>query len=184
VKELAIAGGDVDVIELVPQAPLVPATRYEVAILDPSQHPGTLVFGTFRTGAGTDNGPPVVKNGGAATAHRNVQLRTSCSIPGPWIDVRGVAAEDPGRPKAQILWGVWTRDAAGKFDASRPPATILTPWQDMVTIGRRSGCDPRSFPLPAAGPFTFAVAPLDEAGNAGPLKIHTVDMSAATPEPP
>jgi hypothetical protein len=185
VVEQVLPDGEVNVVELSPRAALQPSTRYEVALIDPSAQPGTVVFGTFKTGTAADNAAPVVKSAGTVEAHRNVDYGGGdCSIRGPWVDVRAAAAEDPSRPKAQILWGVWTKDASGKIDASKPPSTILSPWRDTITIGQRNSCDPRGFPVPDTGVFTFGLAPLDEAGNAGPLKIHRVDMSAATPQRP
>ena len=183
VAEQRFAGGGVEVVELTPRAPLSPSTQYEVAVIDPAEHPGTLVFGTFRTGTTADTTAPTFKQGGAAEAHRNVRFGGGdCSIRGPWIDVNGLEAADPSRPNAQILWGVWPRGPSGKIDPSKPPATVVQPWRGVLTIGRRSLCDPRDFPLPDAGVLTFGIAPLDEAGNAGPLKTYRVDMSAATPE--
>jgi hypothetical protein len=182
--ERRFATGGVAVIELAPLAPLAPSTQYEVAIVDPDEYPSTLVIGTFKTGTAADTAAPRLKTGGAAEAHRNVRFGGGdCSIRGPWIDVMGAEAEDPSRPKAQILWGVWSSDPSGKIDASKPPATILGPWRGRLTIGQRSLCDPHAFTLPDSGVFSFGIAPIDEAGNTGPMKVHRVDMSAATPEP-
>lgn len=186
--EQAFMGGEVQVVELTPRSPLLPSTQYEVAIIDPDEHPGTLVFGTFKTGTAADTKAPVVKRGGRAEAHRNLTFVTTCDIKGPWIDVTDALAEDPSRPGAQILWGVWLRDPSGKLDASKPPATILKafgeldgPYHGLLSLGRRSGCDPHGFPLPGAGIFSFGLAPIDEAGNTGPVTALQVDMSAATP---
>lgn len=184
VTERSFSSGYMDVVELLPTAPLAPSTQYEMAVIDPAEHPSTLVVGTFRTGTAADTAAPVVKNGGKAVAHRNVQFGGgSCSVQGPWIDVSALVAEDPSRPDAQILWGVWAGGPSGKIDPTKPPTVIVGTWRDIVTIGKRSLCDPHDFPLPAAGVFAFGLAPLDEAGNAGAMKIHRVDMGAATPEP-
>jgi hypothetical protein len=141
------------------------------------------VLGTFRTGAAADTAAPRLKSGGVVEAHRNVHFGGGdCSIQGPWIDVTGADAEDPSRPNAQILWGVWQSGPSGKIDGSKPPATMIQPYRGRITIGQRSLCDPHAFPLPTKGVLSFGIAPIDEAGNIGTMKTHRVDMSAATPE--
>jgi hypothetical protein len=181
--ERRFAGGTVELVELAPRASLASSTQYEVAVVDPDQYPSTVVVGTFKTGTATDTTAPRLKNGGAVEAHRNVQYGGGdCSIRGPWIDVTGIDAEDPSRPAAQILWGVWESGPSGKIDASKPPAAMIRPLHGRITIGQRSLCDPHGFPLPDKGVFSFGVAPIDEAGNTGTMKTHRVDMGAATPE--
>jgi len=174
--------GALDTIELTPSAPLAASTQYEVAVVYDQQHPSTFVLGTFKTGTATDTTPPRIDKLGAVTAQMFGGFGSSCSIPGPWIDVETIAASDPSRPKAQLVFGVWRGNAAGVIDATKPPEAIVRRgYGDGLTIGRRSMCDPHDFALPRAGVVWLGIAAIDEAGNASPMKRVQVNMSNAAP---
>jgi hypothetical protein len=174
----AISAGHYTILELLPKVPLAASSQYEVAMITPNAHPGTHVIATFKTGTTSDTVPPKLDKIGVAAAHRNSMYGGgSCAIPGPWVDVEGLGAEDPGRPAAQLFFGVWQGDAAGRIDATKPPATILRAHKGAIRIGAGSLCDPRHYPLPQSGVTWFGIAALDEAGNASPMKKVKVDLT-------
>jgi hypothetical protein len=177
-------GGWLEIVELVPQKPLAPDTRHLVALVDRAQHPTTTVIGTFKTGTSTDTSAPRIDAFGTATAHRNAGLvgGGSCSVPGPWVTIDTIRADDPGRRDAQIVFGVWLGDASGRVDATKPPTTILRSYDGGLNIGQMSLCDPRSFPLPSSRFAWLGIAALDEAGNASALrKVHVELRGTAQP---
>lgn len=172
-------------VELTPTTSLQPSTRYEVAFVDPDPkaYPKVTVLGTFKTGTATDTTAPVLDAVGAAVAKGSGAFSTTCSVRGPWIAVSGLAAHDPGRPNAKLKYGIWVADAAGHLDTSKPPATLLDPWDDSVYLGRRSLCDPHDFPISMTAPsMTIAIAAVDESGNTSPPrrlpKISLVGVGA------
>ncbi len=179
-----IAGGDLDVIELTPAAPLAPSTQYEVATIDRSRHPPVHVLGTFKTGAATSDttaprfdrlGPPVTSRPGANA------MSSSCGVPGPWVTFDDVALTDPGRPDAQLFIGVWLGDASGKIDDTKPPARLLRASRGSLVLGKSSLCMPHDFAFPASAHAWVGLAPIDEAGNAGALRKVKVDLKAGKP---
>jgi|GEM_PF-5138849 len=94
--------GTVTQLELAPSAPLAARTQYEVALKKPDRHPSVIVFGTFRTGDARDVTPPTFDAPGIVTAFRRQNAASAaCQVPGPWVTVDGVRAEDPGRPAAR-----------------------------------------------------------------------------------
>lgn len=177
-----ISSSSLDVVELTPNTPLARETRYEVAVVDPSAVPSTTVVGTFTTGTTTDTVAPKVKSYGTAKTRMNLGHVGGgmCSIRGPWIELEGLAVEDPGRPDAELAYAIWGPDGTGKLDTKGPPTAIYRPHDGRLFIGRTSLCDPRDFPL--SGPrTTLAVAAVDEAGNRGPERRFTLDLTRPTP---
>lgn len=182
----AWADGYLQFFELTPKTPLAPNTQYEVAVVDTAEFPSTTVLGTFKTGTTSDTTAPKLGAIGSATAHGNAHAGGGdCSITGPWIDIGPVAAEDPGRPDAKLLYAIWVGDTTGNIDTTKPPAGLFTPYQGMVTAGKRSLCDPHDFPLPPKAQFVhLAIAAVDEAGNTSATQKLKVDMrSVPRPSP-
>lgn len=171
-------------IELIPRAPLAPHTQYEIARSSGRQYPAEIVFGTFRTGDARDAIAPLFDPpwGVDAYAYPSPQSM-ECEIWSPWAIVKGVSASDPERPHAQLVYGVWTADAAGNIDPKKPPATVLQATGDLLQIGGASLCDLRRFPLPAHGVVTLGIAAIDEAGNVSPLRRVRVDTRQTLPPP-
>lgn len=161
-------------IELTPTKPLAANTRYEVAVVsgDPTAFPRTTVLSTFKTGTTSDTTPPALGSVGTPVAKGNAHAGGGdCSITGPWIEITPISAKDPGRPNAKLMYGVWAADAAGNLDTSKPPVALVTPYNDILTVGKRSLCDPHDFPIPAKAPsMQIAIAAIDESGNASPPK--------------
>jgi len=182
VKSRSMSVGSVDVVELTPSSALAPGTQYVVSIVDDSRHPPVRVLGTFKTASAEDKTAPKIDSiGRVYTTRDGTNVRTSCSVGTPWITVESIKASDPGRPNAQLFYGVWVGDASGKIDDTKPPSAILRPYQDRLTIGRSSVCDPHDVTLPKT-PFAWiGIAALDEAGNASPVRKMKVDLKAGTP---
>lgn len=175
-------GGWLSTVELTPTAPLAPSTQYEVAMVDPSAHPSTTVVGAFKTGTAADSTPPRIDTIGAANVHRNPNaMGSACQVPGPWVDIDAVSAQDPGRPGARLLYAAWLGDAAGNVDPKKPPTAILVADGSVLHVGQRSVCDPRSFPVPKSGVMWLGIAAVDEAGNASAIRKVKVDLGAKTP---
>lgn len=176
--------GGLVISELVPQKPLAPETRYMVAFVDPARHPATTVLGTFKTGAAADNAAPQLDPLGATSAHVNPNATGgSCQVPGPWVTIETVRADDPGRKDAQLVFGVWLGDANGRIDATKPPTNLLRSYDGGLHVGRSSLCDPRSFPFPSSRFAWLGVAALDEAGNASAIRKVKVDLQQAGTTP-
>jgi hypothetical protein len=171
------------VIELTPTAPLSPSTRYEVAVIDPSQHPSTTVLSTFVTGTSVDTAAPVLDGLGVVSGH--VSTRSGggdCTIPGQWVTIEGWKAHDPGREHPELVFAIWGANAQGILDTNRVPDALLSPseYNRSITIGRSSLCSTRDFPL--KGPIVpLAVAVLDEAGNASAPRRIRVDITRNAP---
>jgi hypothetical protein len=175
-------------VELTPTKPLAASTRYEVAFIDPdpNAYPNTTVLSTFKTGNAADTTPPKLDAVGAAVAKGDARAHSSmCGIPGPWVEVSGIVASDPGRPNAKLRFGIWTGDAAGNVDTSKPPAALYAKWEATLTIGKRSLCDPHDFPIPMNAPsMTIAIAAVDEAGNmSAPRKLPKIALAGVGAHP-
>lgn len=168
-------------VELTPSAPLAPSTRYEIAVVDATRHPATTVVSTFITGTAADTAAPVLDSLGTVGARLNAHFGGGdCSIQGPWVTLSGYRVHDPGRADAELVFGVWGRNAQGVLDTNRPPDALLAPWQKTLTIGRSSLCDMSDFPL--KGPIVpLAIAVFDEAGNASAPRRFSVDVTRNTP---
>jgi hypothetical protein len=172
--------GSTTFVELTPSAPLEPSTQYEVATVDATQIPPNRVFGTFRTGRSTDTAAPRIDAMGPAVAYKNANpMGSMCMVPGPWVTIEGVVAEDPGRRDAQLLFAVWLGDASGAIDTKKPPTALLTAHAGRLDLGRTSLCDPRDFPFPTSGNAWLGIAVLDEAGNTSAVRRMRVDLAGA-----
>ncbi len=171
----------VSIVELMPSTPLVPGTRYEIAVVDASKHPATTVVSTFVTGTNADVAAPVLDALGTVGARENVRFGGgNCSIQGPWVTIDGFRVHDPGRNGAELVFGVWGRNAQGVLDTNRPPDMLIPAYRQTLTVGRSSLCDMRDFPL--QGPIVpLAIAVIDEAGNASPPRRFNVDVSRSSP---
>lgn len=164
--------GSLFFVELTPSKPLAADTRYEVVFVssEPNAYPSTTVLSTFKTGTAADTTPPKLDTVGAAIAKDNAQANGGdCSVRGPWIEIANVTASDPGRPNAQLMFGIWAADASGHLDTTKPPDALVAARRNIVTLGKRSLCDPHDFPIPPATPtMTIAIAAVDESGNMSP----------------
>jgi hypothetical protein len=173
-------GGWLSTIELSPTGPLTAATRYEVALVDATQVPDTTVIGTFRTGSAPDTTAPRIDAMGPAIAFKNTNpMGSACQVAGPWVVIEGVRAEDPGRPEAQLVFGVWLADASGTIDPKKPPTAVVSARDGTLHIGQTSLCDPHGFPMPKSPAMLLGIAALDEAGNASALRRVRVDLAGA-----
>jgi hypothetical protein len=173
-------GGSTSFVELTPSAPLEPSTQYEVATVDTSQVPPSRVFGTFRTGRALDNAAPRIDAMGPAIAFKNANpMGSMCMVPGPWVTIEGVVADDPGRRDAQLVYAVWLGDASGAIDTKKPPTAVATAHAGRLDLGRTSLCDPHAFPFPASGAAWLGIAVMDEAGNTSAVRRMRVDLAGA-----
>ena len=163
--------GHLTFVELTPKKPLAASTRYEIAIVDKNKFPSTTVLGTFKTGTTADTTAPKLDAIGTAAAQGNAHAGGGdCSIKGPWVDIGPLTVDDPGRPTAKLAYALWAGDANGNDDTSKPPNAML------LTIGKRSLCDPHGFDLPKTPFGSFAIAAVDEAGNTSAPKRFRVDF--------
>ncbi|HEU4537616.1 MAG TPA: hypothetical protein VFS00_26030 [Polyangiaceae bacterium] len=159
-RVVGAARGKEHLVELTPDAPLAPSTRYEVVLVrsEPQPpHPRLVVFGAFRTGSAVDATPPRLER--VASVHVMPGEWPNCSTDSPQVLLAGVEVGDPGRPKAALLFGVWASDAAGRIDPSRPPDDL----QSLRMI--RVELPPPPPPPPSVGAATTpgAVAPPEPA---------------------
>ena len=95
--------------------------------------------------------------------------------------VDGLRAEDPGRPNAQLVYGVWLGDAAGNVDTKKPPTSVQRLDNGRLHVGQTSLCDPNGFPIPKGPVMWLGIAAIDEAGNTSPARRVRVDLAGARP---
>lgn len=165
-------------VDLIPEKPLAPNTRYEVALVRPEQHPSTLVFGTFATGQTVDTqAPSAPKIKSTVVNGQRWSTMTSCSVNTPWIEMTLQTSVDPARDDAQMLYGVWASNGRGVVDLNAPPTAFVQEEKGKLKLGRLSYCDFDEFPLPTKGSLTLAVAAIDESGNRSAVQRVTVTMS-------
>lgn len=176
-----IGGRTIEIVELSPVAPLAADTRYEIVTIDSQRHPPNHVLGTFKTGAkiANDTTPPRFDKMGAVYAEKSGRMRNSCSVPGPWILVNDLAASDPGRPGAQLVYGVWLGDNAGNVDTTKPPTRLLRAHGSNLVIGQASSCHFYDFPIPSTAFAWIGIAAIDESGNQSTMKKVRVDLAGA-----
>jgi hypothetical protein len=173
-------GGWASFVELTPSAPLEPSTQYEVATVDTSKVPPNRVFGTFRTGRATDTTAPRVDSMGPAVAYKNTNAMGSmCMVPGPWVTIEGVVADDPGRRDAQLVFAVWLGDASGAIDTRKAPTSLERAHGGRLDLGQTSLCDPHAFPFPKTPFVWIGIAAMDEAGNTSAVRRMRVDLAGA-----
>jgi hypothetical protein len=179
------ADGRLTYVELTPKSPLTAKTRYAVALTDPKAYPSTVVLSSFTTGDAADTTAPKIDAFGSASAQGNIHaMGADCSIPGPWITISGLKSSDPGRSNAKLVYGIWLADSAAALDTSKPPTTLIEPYDDHVTVGRRSLCDPRDMKLPTTQFAYLAIAAVDEAGNTSAIrKLPKIDLKGVGSHP-
>lgn len=173
-------GGWASFVELTPAAPLEPSTQYEVATVNATAVPPNRVFGTFRTGRASDTTAPRIDTIGPAVAYKNSNaIGSMCMVPGPWVTIEGVVAEDPARRDAQLVFAVWLGDANGVIDTKKPPTSLVRAHGERLDLGQTSLCDPHAFPFPKT-PFAWlGIAAMDEAGNTSAVRRMRVDLAGA-----
>jgi hypothetical protein len=89
-----------------------------------------------------------------------------------------IARDD--RADTKLAFGVWSANSAGVIDTTRQPDTLVFPYENRITIGQSSLCDPRTFPL-AGSAISLAVAAIDDAGNTSRALRFRADLTHATP---
>jgi len=170
----------ITIVELVPTAPLPASTRFEVAWIEPSQHPPTQVVGTFMTATAPDTTAPRLDSLGKQHTRINaVSGGGDCSIAGPWIQFDDFIAQD-NRADAQLAFGVWKPNASGVIDTTRQPDVLLFPYERRLSIGQTSLCDPHRFAF-SGSTVSLAVAAIDESGNTSRAIRVRADVTKNTP---
>jgi hypothetical protein len=166
-------------VEIVPKSKLDSNTRYEVALVNPEEHPTTFVFGTFVTGSDIDSVAPtdakITRT--VVNAHRS-SVMTSCAVGTPWVQVFLNKSEDPGHTDVPVLYAVWASTGKNKIDLNAPPIAFVEEKDGILKLGRTSYCDPDDFPLPMNGSVSLAIAAVDQAGNRSALQRTTVVISS------
>lgn len=177
-----VAGAELDTIDIAPLAPLAASTRYEVAIVEPNEHPSTLVVGTFVTGTEIDVAAPTMPSLVALSNHLNLGRVDGgmCSVRGPWITFEQRSARDPGREGAELAFKIWRISNGLPFDPKRPPDALLVPFRDHVVIGASNLCAPHPFDLSGAI-ADLAVVAVDEAGNESAVRRARVALRSPSP---
>jgi hypothetical protein len=185
VTERRMLLGSLEIVELMPRAPLSKNTRYALALVRSDQKPSTWIFGSFRTGADVDRQAPVlsplgtVKTGGGFSGSFDM-----CGTYDVYANVHSVVASDPGRSDARLLYGVWVADAAGRVDASKPPPGLLELEEgNWLAIGNADLCNMLKFPFPPRRNVVLGIAAVDEAGNTSALRTVRVRFPRTPPQP-
>jgi hypothetical protein len=180
VQTRTYAEPSVTIVELVPSASLPALTRFEVATVDPTAHPPTTVIGTFKTGSTADTTAPRFDSIGKQRTRLNTHFGGGdCSIQGPWIALSDLVAHDD-RPDGQLAYAVWAADATGTLNTTRGPDTLVFPYNNAISIGQTSLCDPRRFTF-RGSVVTLAVAAVDESGNTSRSIRIRADLTHDTP---
>jgi hypothetical protein len=171
----------VTIVELVPSAALPASTRFEVATVDPAAHPPTTVIATFKTGTTADTTAPRLTSLGKQRTRLNATFGGGmCSIAGPWVTFDDFVGADE-RAGTTLAFAIWNSNASGVVDTSRPYDAIYFAYQHTLSLGQTSLCDPRRFDFHGAGTVSFAIAALDDAGNASAAIRARADLTKNTP---
>ena len=150
------------------------------ASIDPTAHPPTTVIATFKTASAADTTAPRLDSLGKQRTHLNTVFGGGdCSIQGPWISFTDFVASDD-RADAKLAFGVWAPSAAGVIDTTRPPDTLVFPYERTLSIGQTSLCDPRRFAF-SGSIVSFAIAAIDDAGNTSRAIRIRADLTKNTP---
>lgn len=171
-------------VELVPAAPLLPRTAYEV-------WGGGAIVGAFTTGDATDTSAPTWAGarGGKAyvppkanaqrTTSRVIRLAEECGE--PYVEIESIApAADDQTPENDIRYALWAGDPKAALDYGKPPfgwCTIDVAAQRSSTLngrqpifvlryGNTEGLDDDLRELPPMRPLLVGVRAIDLAGNA------------------
>lgn len=166
----------VEVVELVPSAPLPVGARFEVGEKHPDRRPSLLVFATFVTQAKatTDALAPVVDTPGKLVAFPLPATPIdSCGQRPPRLQLHGLRAHDPGRTEAALLVAFWRADASGVIDEKKPPIVFAT-LGDPIDFSGREMCGQAAFVLPERGPAEIGWAIVDERGNRSSLRREKI----------
>lgn len=181
VKAVSAPDGQLTHVELVPETPLAADTLYEVALVEGRTVPPNRVLSVFRTGNEEDHTAPVVRGRPDAVAFARKDVSSAaCQVPGPWVEVRGLVADDPSRPDAKLVWAVWA-SSSPKVDTSKPPLVVREARREdpAIHVGASSLCDPHLHDLPKGPVLYLAIAAVDEAGNASAPQRVTMNLGAA-----
>jgi len=166
-------------VEIVPNGRLEPNTRYEVALVNPEEHPSTFVFGTFMTGSDIDSvaptNPKITRT--VVNAHRSSAM-TSCAVNTPWAQIFLNKSEDPEHTDVPVLYAVWAATGKNKIDLNGPPIAFVEEKDGKLKLGRTSYCDPDHFPLPKNGSVSLAIAAVDQAGNRSAVQRTSIVISS------
>ena len=172
--------GEVATVELVPERPLKPNTRYEVWHRDAAGVHRSRVLATFETGLTTDTTAPLWR--GIQSARR-MTSQLECDVDG--ISVLAWIPTDESTPRAQLRFGIWLADDSGTLDYGSPPLLFAEGVDDMSARVR----DPEVVRIPigtgAKNDFVFpkgkrfvkiGIRAFDLAGNASPPSETTVRL--------
>lgn len=161
-------------VELVPTQLLKPKTIYQVFV-EGRANP----IGDFVTGTSVDTTPPTLAAPMSVFEDADpTAFGPACESKGPWIQLGPLVASDPGRPSTKLLYAVWALDGNNPPGPATPPDRLLPAEANgWLFIGKPSVCASHDFPLAQRhGTFTFAVAAVDEAGNASATTVLQVQL--------
>lgn len=173
-RDLGLA--DTPIVELVPEAELLPRTRYEVVLSPAAGQEG--VVGSFTTGDAKDLSPPIWTGVTSFVYVGAPETSGSCSTGEPFFRLTVDAGLDPQTSERDLLYAIWLPDADGAFSDGAPPSTYVRRGGDCVVLGRPWICSPRNFDLPKPGAtLRIGVSVTDLAGNTGPRSEVTLTVN-------
>lgn len=172
--------GDVATVELVPEGPLKPNTRYEVWHRDDAGVHRARVLATFETGVANDTTAPFWR--GIQSARR-ISSQLECDVDG--ISVLAWIPTDESTPNNQLRFGIWLADDSGRLDYGSPPllfaegvddtsARVRDPEVVRIPLGTGAKND---FVFPKGKRFVkIGIRAFDLAGNTSPPSETTVRL--------
>ncbi|HEY3593773.1 MAG TPA: hypothetical protein VGL13_07865 [Polyangiaceae bacterium] len=178
-------GPGTKLVQLAPDAPLAPNTRYEVVAFRPEGwHPRELIFGTFETGAQSDSSAPNIVTASA----RAFEYREGPDAMRRWVELT-VRTEDgdhagttstPMRRSTAKMFAIWLPNAAGRTKTSGSPDLHLFQDGAVVRIGVPEPCGMGNasvrWPSTAA---ELGVAAVDESNHRSTVVRVRVDFRHA-----
>jgi hypothetical protein len=168
--------GKTEVFELVPKAPLVANTTYEVVV---EQAGKQTVAQTFTTGTAKATQPPAWKAQGIGRVRYFTPEMSgggSCMNGTPNLEVYWMS-DDPQPAKLRI--GVWIGTT---IDFSKPPTTYVDGLRIRQVLGDPTYCSSSTLTIPVHEKLQFAAKLFDVAGNASDERTFTVDTTKAVVE--
>ncbi len=171
---------DFTAVELKPVVPFESASKYEVVAIEHYRTgPVRKNLGTFSVTTETDTTPPRIDGVAAPRlVHQRERDGASCEVAGPWVEVPGMRAVDPGARDASLGYDLWV----GPHAKDAAPTAWVESYgpEKLLRFGPTSLCASRLFDLPDAARFDVTVAAVDGAGNRSePMKL-VVDRSIVT----
>jgi hypothetical protein len=177
-KRTSRRGMSITTVVFEPSKPLPADTRFEIASVDRSEHPKTLVFGTFATSSKRDDDAPDKTKVTNVVLKKPRGLRPGmCDPSAPFVEIHGVEKD--------ILYALWVSEPNKAANTKVSPKWVLKARRPTLVIGKNSLCSWGEAAMPdRKGAYELAVATVDAAGNLGPIQKRSLKLPGKKKQKP